>query len=52
MTGGLRQMNNREVTIVNAMNNIKASPQISKERLDAFSSALVVPLGLALESFN
>ena len=48
----LKENLNRDVTIVNSINNIKIVSNVSSQRLETLSSSLVVPIGLALESFS
>ena len=48
----LKENLNREVAILNSTNKITVGPAVAKQRLETYLSALVVPTGLALESFN
>lgn len=48
----LKENLNREITILNIANAVKVSPLVSTQRLEIFSSSLVVALGLAFESFG
>ncbi len=48
----LKENLNREVLVFNPVKNIKIAPSISSQRLNTLSSSLVVPIGLALESFD
>lgn len=48
----LKENLNREISILNPIKNIKIAPSISDQRLEIAASSLVIPIGLALESFD